>query len=92
VLCVNTLYVLHAFLHPTPNTYRGPIVRLLVKRTKDSNNLIDGEQKFASLDLHTRANGLQNAYMATLFGSFSAKSFFGERKFVHNIDGNSNPP
>jgi hypothetical protein len=23
-LGVNTLYVLHFFLHPTPNTYRGP--------------------------------------------------------------------
>jgi hypothetical protein len=36
--------------------------------------------------------GLQNVYMAALFGSFGAKSLFGGGKLVCNIYGNPNSP
>jgi hypothetical protein len=36
--------------------------------------------------------GLQNAYIATFFGSFGAKSLSGGRKLIHNIYGNPNSP
>jgi hypothetical protein len=49
------------------------------------------------LGLHTRGqqstdNGLQNAYMTTLFGSFGAKSLYNGGKLVYNIYGNPNSP
>ena len=37
-------------------------------------------------------NGLQNVYMAALFGTFDAKSLFSGGKLVHNINGNPNSP
>ena len=45
--------------------------------------------KVCPLSLHIRGqwpmyNGLQNVYMATIFGSF------GEKRFVRNISGNPN--
>jgi hypothetical protein len=36
--------------------------------------------------------GLQNVYMAALFGSFGAKSLSNRGKLVHNIYGNPNSP
>jgi hypothetical protein len=36
--------------------------------------------------------GLQNVYMAALFGSFGAKSLSGGGKLVCNIYGNPNSP
>jgi hypothetical protein len=65
---------------------------LLVKKTKDSNNLIGGEQMFDHLAFKQKANNLQNAYMATTFWSFGAKSLFGGGKFVHSIYENPNSP
>jgi hypothetical protein len=55
--------------------------------------LIGGEL----LSLHIRVQwptnkGLQNAYMAALFGSFGTKSLSGGGKLVHNIYGNPNLP
>jgi hypothetical protein len=54
--------------------------------------LIGREQKFVHSAFTLEANGLQNAYMAALFGSFGVKSLSTVGKFVHNIYGNPNSP
>jgi hypothetical protein len=56
--------------------------------TRESSNLIGGEQKFVCLAFTLKANGLQNAYMTALFVSFGAKSLYGGRILIHNIYGN----
>jgi hypothetical protein len=53
--------------------------------------------KVIPLGLYTKGqqptdNGLQNAYVATLFGSFGANNLFGGGMFVCNIYGNPNSP
>jgi hypothetical protein len=62
----------------------------LIEKTKDSTNLIGGEQKFVRLASTLEINSLQNAYMASFFGSFGDKSLSGGGKFVRNIYGNPN--
>jgi hypothetical protein len=64
----------------------------VVQEAKDFNNLIGGEQKFVYWAFTLEANGLQNSYMTTLFGNFSAKSLFNGENFVPNINRNPNPP
>jgi hypothetical protein len=51
-------------------------IRPLVERTKDSSNLIGGEQKFVCWAFTLEANRQRppNVYMAALFGSFGVKS------------------
>jgi hypothetical protein len=61
---------------------------LSLKRIRDSYNLIGGERKFVHLAFRLEANGLQNVYMAALFGSFCAKNLSNGRKLVRNIYGN----
>jgi hypothetical protein len=47
---------------------------LVVKNSKDSNNLIGQEQNFV---LRAEDNAFQNTYMTTLFANFGAKSLVG---------------
>jgi hypothetical protein len=63
-----------------------------VKLTKDSSNLIDGEQNFVHSAFTLNTNGLQNTYMATLSENFGAKILSSGRKLVCNIFGNLNSP
>jgi hypothetical protein len=65
-------------------------LRSLVKRTKDSNNLIGVEQKFIHWAFTLKANSVQNVYMTTFFVSFGAKSLFDGRKFIQDKNGNPN--
>jgi hypothetical protein len=54
--------------------------------------LIGGEQKFVLLAFTLEVNGLQNAYMAVVIGSFGAKSLSSGIKLICNIYGNPNSP
>ena len=67
-------------------------LRPLVKKAKDSRNLISGQQKFIHWAFTLKANGLQNAYIASLFVSFGAKNLSDGGQFVLDINGNPNCP
>jgi hypothetical protein len=71
------------------------ILWLSIEQTKDFSNLIGGEKKLVCLAFTLEADdqwtkGLQNAYMAALFGSFGTKSLCDGGKLDHIIYGNSN--
>jgi hypothetical protein len=46
----------------------------------DSNDLIVGKQKLLCSVVTLKANGPQNVYMATIYGSFGAKNLFAREK------------
>ena len=69
-------------------------LRPSIKCTRNSNNLIGGEQKLVHLAFTLKANGQRppNVYMIDLFGNFGAKSLYSGGKLVCNIYGNPNSP
>lgn len=62
----------------------------MVERTKNSSNLIGGEQKSVCLAFALKVDGLQIAYMVALFGSFGTKNLFSGEKLIRNIYENPN--
>jgi hypothetical protein len=67
---------------------------LSVKRTKDSNNVIGGEQKLSAWPSHKRPTTKEQHPPKCLHGNtfckFDVKCFSGGEEFVHNIYGNPN--